>query len=244
MATSTSSVISLDEAGAAAAANGFGLGGPPDPDTGRRGRVYIRRDLGIESFGVNAFFQGTTGALVIGEHDELGPAGSNHEELYVVVAGDCTFTVDGDELDAPPGTAVFVRDPAAKRSARAKQERDDRPRRRRPAGRSVPARPDRGDLRVLPAVPRGGLRGRSDDPALGPGDEPGQRLHPLQRRVLGGAARPRGSGARAPGGSARRVAGVQGARRERRGPGAAARRPAIPVARVVAVTARAPGPFA
>lgn len=122
MATSTSSVISLDEAGAAAAANGFGLGGPPDPDTGRRGRVYIRRDLGIESFGVNAFYQGTTGALVIGEHDELGPAGSNHEELYVVVAGDCTFTVDGDELDAPPGTAVFVRDPASKRSARAKED--------------------------------------------------------------------------------------------------------------------------
>jgi hypothetical protein len=115
-------VISLDEAGAAAAANGFGLGGPPDPDTGRRGRVYIRRDLGIESFGVNAFYQGTTGALVIGEHDELGPAGSNHEELYVVVAGDCTFTVDGDELDAPPGTAVFVRDPASKRSARAKED--------------------------------------------------------------------------------------------------------------------------
>src|ERR1044072_3890447 len=111
MATSTSSVISLDEAGAAAAANGFALGAPPDPDTGRRGRVYIRRDLGIESFGVNAFYQGTTGALVIGEHAELGPAGSDPEELYVVVAGDCTFTVDGDELDAPPGTAAVVRAP-------------------------------------------------------------------------------------------------------------------------------------
>jgi hypothetical protein len=124
MATTTTplSVISLDEAGAAAAANGFGLGGPPDPDTGRRGRVYIRRDLGIESFGVNAFYQETSGAFVVGEHDELGPAGSGHEELYVVVQGACTFTVDGEELDAPPGTAIFVRDPASKRSARATED--------------------------------------------------------------------------------------------------------------------------
>src|SRR5262249_57467911 len=115
-------VMSLDRGGAAAAGNGLGLGGPPDPDLGSRGRVYLRRDLGIESFGVNAFYQGTSGTLVIGEHDELGPAGSGHEELYVVVAGSCTFTVDGEELDAPPGTAVFVRDPASKRSARGEED--------------------------------------------------------------------------------------------------------------------------
>jgi len=120
--TTPFTVISLEEAGAAAAANGFGMGGPPDPDTGRRGRVYIRRDAGIESFGVNAFYQADGGAFVIGEHDELGPAGSGHEELYVVVAGDCTFTVGGEELDAPAGTAIFVSDPATKRSARAKED--------------------------------------------------------------------------------------------------------------------------
>ena len=126
MATATTTtpftVISLEEAGAAAAANGFGMGGPPDPETGRRGRVYIRRDAGIESFGVNAFYQADGGAFVIGEHDELGPAGSGHEELYVVVAGDCSFTVGGEEFDAPGGTAIFVRDPATKRSARAKED--------------------------------------------------------------------------------------------------------------------------
>jgi len=120
--TTPFTVISLEEAGAAAAANGFGMGGPPDPETGRRGRVYIRRDAGIESFGVNAFYQADGGAFVIGEHDELGPAGSGHEELYVVVAGDCTFTVGGEEFDAPGGTAIFVRDPATKRSARAKED--------------------------------------------------------------------------------------------------------------------------
>jgi hypothetical protein len=124
MATTTTpySVISLGEAGAAAAANGFGIGGPPDPDVGRRGRVYIRRDAGIESFGVNAFYQGESGAFVVADHDELGPAGSGHEELYVVLVGGCTFAIDGDELDAPVGTAVFVPDPATKRSARAKED--------------------------------------------------------------------------------------------------------------------------
>jgi quercetin dioxygenase-like cupin family protein len=124
MATTTTSysVLSLDEAGAAAAGGGFGLDSPVDPDTGRRGRVFVRRDLDIGSFGANAFYQGTAGAFVISEHAEVGPAASGHEELYVVVAGSCTFAVDGDEFEAPPGTAVFVRDPATKRSARAQED--------------------------------------------------------------------------------------------------------------------------
>ena len=58
----------------------------------------------------------------IGEHDELAPGASGHEELYVVAAGGCTFTVDGDEVDAPRGTVLFVRDPAAKRSAQATED--------------------------------------------------------------------------------------------------------------------------
>ena len=120
--TTPRSVISLEEAGAAAAANGFGLGGPPDPDAGHRGRVYLRRDLEIGSFGVNAFYQADSGAFVIGEHAEVGPASSGHEELYVVVSGGCTFTVEGESFDAPPGTAVFVRDPASKRAARATED--------------------------------------------------------------------------------------------------------------------------
>ena len=124
MATTTTSyaTVSLGEAGAAAAERGFGLDTTPDPDNGRRGRVYVRRDFDIGSFGVNAFYQGTSGANVVGEHDELGPGASGHEELYVVVSGGCTFTVDGDDVDAPQGTAVFVRDPASKRSARATQD--------------------------------------------------------------------------------------------------------------------------
>ncbi len=116
------SVVSLSEAGPAAAERGFGLDTPSDPETGRRGRVSLRRELDVGSFGVNAFHQEVGGAIVIGEHDELGPGASGHEELYVVVQGHCTFTVDGEELDAPCGTVVFVRDPAARRSARAVED--------------------------------------------------------------------------------------------------------------------------
>ena len=111
------SVLSLDEAAAAAAQRGFGLVADPSPEDGRRGNVPVRRNFEISSFGVNAFSQAITGAPVIGEHDETGPGASGHEELYVVIQGGCTFTVDGEEVAAPQGTAIFVRDPAARRSA-------------------------------------------------------------------------------------------------------------------------------
>jgi hypothetical protein len=116
------SVLSLDEAASAAAERGFGLTATPGPEEGRRGSVPLRRDFDIGSFGVNAFYQAATGAPVIGEHDELGPGASGHEELYVVVQGGCTFTVDGEEVAAPQGTAVFVRDPAARRSAQTTED--------------------------------------------------------------------------------------------------------------------------
>src|SRR3954453_15930341 len=122
MATATASsysVIMLGEAAEEAANRGFGLGGPPAPEDGRRGRVALRRDLDIGSFGVNAYYQAQQGAPVIGEHDETGPGSSGHEELYVVVEGGATFTVDGEDVGAPRGTAVFVRNPAGKRGARA-----------------------------------------------------------------------------------------------------------------------------
>ena len=76
----------------------------------------IRRRFGVESFGVNAWTAHESGAQVIPEHDE---APSGHEELYVVVAGHATFTVDGEEIDGPHGTVLFVRDPAARRGASA-----------------------------------------------------------------------------------------------------------------------------
>ena len=77
--------------------------------------IPIRRRFGIASFGVNAW-SGAEGEEIIGDHDEV-PTG--HEELYIVIEGRATFVVDGEELDAPTGTVVFVRDPAVKRGARA-----------------------------------------------------------------------------------------------------------------------------
>jgi quercetin dioxygenase-like cupin family protein len=74
----------------------------------------IRRRLGIRSFGVNAYIPEGDDGEIIGEHDEQT---TRHEELYVVISGRAAFTVDGDRIDAPMGTIVFVRDPAVKRRA-------------------------------------------------------------------------------------------------------------------------------
>ena len=105
--------LSLQEAALAAEPNPYALA-PPDPG---RSRVQVRNELGIGSFGASAVYQAEAGGRVITEHDERSPGANLHEELYVVVAGGCTFTVDGDEVDAPHGSVVFVRDPAAKRAA-------------------------------------------------------------------------------------------------------------------------------
>ena len=75
----------------------------------------IRRTLGVSSFGVNAWSATEDGARIIGEHDEAG--GEGHEELYIVLTGHGTFTLDGEEVDAPAGTLVHVPDPTVKRAA-------------------------------------------------------------------------------------------------------------------------------
>ena len=77
----------------------------------------VRSHFGISSFGVNAYVGTDADSDVISEHDEMGGRSGRHEELYFVSDGHATFTVDGDEIDAPAGTFVFVRDPAAKRKA-------------------------------------------------------------------------------------------------------------------------------
>src|SRR5579883_1719641 len=74
----------------------------------------IRRALGVQSFGINAWTGHEVGATVIPEHDEQT---SGHEEVYLVTAGHARFTVEGETLEAPTGTIVFVRDSAATRGA-------------------------------------------------------------------------------------------------------------------------------
>ena len=82
-------------------------------DIERRGRdIPVREHLGIHAFGINAFTPSEDGTLV-NEHDE---AGSGQEELYIVLDGKATFEVDGEAVDAPPGTLVFV-GPESRRKA-------------------------------------------------------------------------------------------------------------------------------
>jgi quercetin dioxygenase-like cupin family protein len=75
----------------------------------------VRRTLGIQAFGINAWTATAAGQQVIGEHDES--EGEEHEEVYVVVSGHATFTLDGKTFDAPAGTVVHVPDPSVRRGA-------------------------------------------------------------------------------------------------------------------------------
>jgi mannose-6-phosphate isomerase-like protein (cupin superfamily) len=81
----------------------------------------VRIHLGIHSFGTNAYIAREPGQLVVGEHSEVEESGTRHEELYFVVKGHATFTVEGQEVDAPAGTFVYVPDPGATRSAVARE---------------------------------------------------------------------------------------------------------------------------
>jgi hypothetical protein len=59
---------------------------------------------------------------MIEEHHELDSEENRtngHQELFAVMTGHAVFKVDGEEIDAPAGTVVFVRDPALIRHARA-----------------------------------------------------------------------------------------------------------------------------
>ncbi|MGZ4315490.1 MAG: TPR end-of-group domain-containing protein [Gaiellaceae bacterium] len=80
--------------------------------TRANGWAPLRAQLGAQAFGINAWTK-DAGEPLVGEHSEQR---SGHEELYLVIAGRATFTVDGEERDAPPGTAVLVA-PSEQRSA-------------------------------------------------------------------------------------------------------------------------------
>jgi len=78
----------------------------------------LRRTLDIGAFGINAYVAPNAGDDVVEEHTETS---LGHEEVYVVLAGRATFTLDEETLDAPAGTLVFVRDVTVKRHARAEE---------------------------------------------------------------------------------------------------------------------------
>src|SRR5437763_630600 len=61
--------------------------------------------------------QALTTLASLDEHAEVEDNVQGHEELYVVTRGYATFVVGGDELEAPAGTVVFVKDPTLTRRA-------------------------------------------------------------------------------------------------------------------------------
>src|SRR3712207_2624962 len=89
-----------------------------DRDPTRPEWIPVRRRFAISAFGVNAWSAEGPVDQLIPPHEE---SSIGHEELYFVVDGHATFTVAGEEIYAPAGTFVFVRDPAVERGARANE---------------------------------------------------------------------------------------------------------------------------
>ena len=78
----------------------------------------VRKTLGATAFGINAYVAAAAGDEVVEEHDETA---LGHEEIYAVVRGHATFTVDDEAVDAPAGTLVYLDDPKQTRKAVAKE---------------------------------------------------------------------------------------------------------------------------
>jgi mannose-6-phosphate isomerase-like protein (cupin superfamily) len=66
----------------------------------------VRHHLGIMAFGINAWTARAAGDRIISDLDE---SEETHERLYLVQQGRAAFEFDGERLDAPTGTFVFVR---------------------------------------------------------------------------------------------------------------------------------------
>jgi tetratricopeptide (TPR) repeat protein len=84
---------------------------------GRKTWIPIRKHFDVGAFGVNGWTADHEGDEIISEHAEE----TGHQELYLVTAGRAMFTLDGEEIDAPVGTLVFLGDPKTKRAAVARE---------------------------------------------------------------------------------------------------------------------------
>ena len=76
----------------------------------------VRHHLGITAFGVNSWTAMNAGDRIVNEHDEA----DEDEELYAVIDGHARFEIDGETVDAPRGSLLFV-PPGAKRTAFAEE---------------------------------------------------------------------------------------------------------------------------
>jgi hypothetical protein len=76
----------------------------------------VRSALGTRIVGMGGFTAERVGQVVIEGHTE-SEDGLGHEEVYVVLRGRATFTLDDTEVDAPAGTLLVVDDPGVYRRA-------------------------------------------------------------------------------------------------------------------------------
>ena len=85
----------------------------PSIETFRGVFLKIRRALGTSAFGINEI-RLPAGADGV-EHDEID---TGHEEVYIVLEGDGTFTIEGETVPVAPGDYLRV-DPDATRQVHA-----------------------------------------------------------------------------------------------------------------------------
>jgi tetratricopeptide (TPR) repeat protein len=89
-----------------------GIESLPGPGTLRW--TPLRRRLGFTAVGLNAYTAAEAGQDVVEEHTE---GGLGHEEIYLVLTGRATFTLDGEQHDVPAGSLVHLPDRDVRRYA-------------------------------------------------------------------------------------------------------------------------------
>jgi hypothetical protein len=82
--------------------------------------IPLRAELGVTAFGLSVY-RADAGEQVVPRHAEQGEGAGKHEEVYVVIGGRATFTVDDETLDAPLGTCMLTV-PGEAREARAEED--------------------------------------------------------------------------------------------------------------------------
>jgi len=76
----------------------------------------LQHVLGIDAFGVNLFVAQEAGQTLVEAHDERT---SGQQELYLILEGQATFQLDGEEARLDRGTALAITEPSVRRSAKA-----------------------------------------------------------------------------------------------------------------------------
>ena len=76
----------------------------------------VRHHFGITAFGTNAWIGANVGDRLVPEHTE----DPGNEELYVVLQGRARFEIDGEAVDVPQGSLVYV-SPESNRTAFAEE---------------------------------------------------------------------------------------------------------------------------